>query len=144
MANSAVKIAGVTAGTVAGICWFSPRFPLPYLLVVFVTLFWLQLCVYQLWIVTVYRFYFSPLRHLPQPPNDPGRFSWFLGQSWTIAEDPFGSQRRWIEEGVPNDGLLAYFAFGQPRVLVTSPSTLREVMVGRLGCPVVRQASGRG
>jgi hypothetical protein len=130
MAHGVLKVASVTASMIAGVRFVGAH-PVPYPLVTFAFLFSTLLLAYVLWKITIHRFYLSPLRHLPHPPNDHGRWGWFWGQTWAIAADPFGTQRRWIEDGVPNYGLLAYFAFGQSRVLLTSPSTLSEVMVGK-------------
>jgi hypothetical protein len=103
----------------------------PIYLVTFAFLLWTLRFAYILWKFTINRFYLSPLHNLPRPPDDHGRWGWFWGQTWAIAEDSFGTQSCWIEGGVPNHGLLAYFAFGQSRVLLTSPSLLGEVMVGK-------------
>ncbi|PVH77173.1 cytochrome P450 78A3 [Cadophora sp. DSE1049] len=128
MTHGSLKVAGVAASIIAGVRFVGAHH-IPYPLVTFAFLFWILLFAYALWKITIHRFYLNPLRHLPHPPNDHGRWGWFWGQTWAIAEDPFGTQRRWIEDDVPNDGLLAYFAFGQSRVLLTSPSTLSEVMI---------------
>jgi hypothetical protein len=55
-----------------------------------------------------------------------------LGHFRRIFKDPTGEpQRDWIDN-VPNDGVLYYrWLFNEPRVLVTNPKALGEVLVQR-------------
>jgi cytochrome P450 len=55
-----------------------------------------------------------------------------LGHFRRIFKDPSGEpQRDWIDT-VPNDGVLYYrFLFNEPRVLVTNPKAIAEVLVQR-------------
>lgn len=83
-----------------------------------------QLC----WTVLVYPLCLSPLRHLPQPPNS----SIILGHFKRIFKEPTGEpQRDWIDS-VDNDGVIYYrWIFNEPRVLITTPKALAEVLVQR-------------
>ncbi len=82
---------------------------------------------YAAWIVVIYPKLFSPLRHLPTPPN--GGF--FTGQTRTILKDVSGMpMRRWTET-VPNDGLIRYSMWWQERLLLTNPKVLGEVLVNK-------------
>ncbi|KAF1998575.1 cytochrome P450 [Amniculicola lignicola CBS 123094] len=92
------------------------------------TLFLIQVLVQAAWSILIYPLCFSPLRHLPQPPGaNP-----FLGHFGRIFKDPTGEpQREWIDT-VPNDGVLYYrWIFNEPRVLITTPKALAEVLVQR-------------
>ncbi|KAF1938930.1 cytochrome P450 [Clathrospora elynae] len=81
-----------------------------------------------LWSVVVYPLFLSPLRHLPTPPDSHP----ILGHFRRIYKDPTGvPQRDWIDT-VPNDGVLYYrWLFNEPRVMVTNPKALGEVLVQR-------------
>ncbi|RAR12319.1 cytochrome p450 [Stemphylium lycopersici] len=78
-----------------------------------VAMFVLLYFVRFVWIGVVYPLFFSPLRGLPSPP-------------------PTGEPHRdWIDN-VPNDGVIYYrWLFNEPRILVTNPKALGEVLVQR-------------
>ncbi|TKX18450.1 cytochrome P450 monooxygenase-like protein 51 [Elsinoe australis] len=78
------------------------------------------------WAVLIYPNFFSPLRHLPSPPNP----TLFMGHSERIMKEPTGiPMRDWANE-VPNDGLIRYLHwFNNERVLITSERALSEVLV---------------
>ncbi|ORY03741.1 cytochrome P450 [Clohesyomyces aquaticus] len=104
-------------------------------LAISVSLFWNTIWIFLslisaqlIWTVIVYPLCLSPLRHLPSPPGS----NFALGHFVRIFKDPTGEpQRDWIDT-VPNDGLLYYrFLFNEPRVLVTTPKALAEVLVQR-------------
>ncbi|KAF2124032.1 cytochrome P450 [Dothidotthia symphoricarpi CBS 119687] len=78
------------------------------------------------WQTVVTPLFFSPLRNLPQPPNA----HFFLGHYRSIYKGASGEpQRDWIDN-VPNDGVLYYrWLFNKPRILVTNPKALSEVLV---------------
>ncbi|KAF1850192.1 cytochrome P450 [Cucurbitaria berberidis CBS 394.84] len=92
------------------------------------TLFLLGIFAQLCWSVILYPLFLSPLRHLPQPPDA----HVLLGHFRRIFKDPSGEpQRDWIDT-VPNDGVLYYrWLFNEPRVLVTNPKALGEVLVQR-------------
>ncbi|KAH7109253.1 cytochrome P450 [Dendryphion nanum] len=92
------------------------------------TIFLLQLLAQLCWTVLLYPLCFSPLRHLPQPPGA-GLVTGHFGR---IFREPTGEpQRHWIDS-VDNDGVIYYrWLFNEPRVLVTSPKALAEVLVQR-------------
>ncbi|KAL5386229.1 hypothetical protein DPSP01_004311 [Paraphaeosphaeria sporulosa] len=80
------------------------------------------------WGALVYPLLFSPLRHLPQAPD-----ANLIAGNWKrIFKEPSGEpQREWIDT-VPNDGVLHYrWLFNEPRVLITTPKALAEVLVQR-------------
>ncbi|CAD6504194.1 BgTH12-05928 [Blumeria graminis f. sp. triticale] len=84
-----------------------------------------------IWIVCkviVYPKFTSPLRYLPSPEGG----SWWNGQYPTIAKYPTGKPMvSWIHK-VPNDGIMRYLGmFNSERVLITSPTALREVLSTR-------------
>ncbi|KAF1976840.1 cytochrome P450 [Bimuria novae-zelandiae CBS 107.79] len=80
------------------------------------------------WGTFVYPLFLSPLRHLPQAPGA----NFLIGNWARILKDPSGEpQREWIDT-VPNDGVIYYrWLFNEPRVLITSPKVLAEVLVQR-------------
>ncbi|KAG9563092.1 cytochrome P450, partial [Aureobasidium melanogenum] len=77
------------------------------------------------WASLIYPFYFSPLRHLPQPKQT----SLLFGQFLKIIKEPTGvPQREWMEE-IKNDGLIYYRGlFNMERVMVTTPKALSEAV----------------
>jgi len=92
------------------------------------SLFFIQWFAQLAWQIIVYPLFLSPLRHLPQPPNaNP-----ILGHFKRIFKEPTGEpQRDWIDT-VKNDGVLYYrFLFNEPRVFVTTPRAIAEVLVQR-------------
>ncbi|KAF2848656.1 cytochrome P450 [Plenodomus tracheiphilus IPT5] len=88
-------------------------------------LFFAVKCVYG---VLIYPLLLSPLRGLPSPPNA----GILLGHFPRIFAEPTGEpQRDWIDT-VPNDGVIHYrWLFNEPRVLVSNPKALGEVLVAR-------------
>ncbi|KAI4729451.1 cytochrome P450 monooxygenase [Aureobasidium sp. EXF-10728] len=73
----------------------------------------------------IYPFFFSPLRHLPQPKQT----SLLFGQFGRILREPTGyPHREWMEE-IENDGLIYYRGlFNMERVMVTTPKALSEAV----------------
>ncbi|KAF3385868.1 Cytochrome P450 3A12 [Talaromyces pinophilus] len=71
-------------------------------------------------------FYFSPLRHLPEPKGG----TVFNGHAKLVPNERSGMPlQEWINE-VPNDGLIRYrMMFNKEVVFVTSPKALSEVLV---------------
>lgn len=115
----------------AAITWFTFRYaPQFTLLRSFVgntvALFALQMLARFAWGVIVFPLFLSPLRRLPQPKGG----SVVLGHFLRIFKEPSGEPHRdWIES-IPNDGVLYYrWIFNEPRVLVTTPKALAEVLV---------------
>lgn len=75
--------------------------------------------------VILYPRLFSPVRHLPQPPNP----DFLLSQSKRIFNAPTGfPQIEWMTT-VPNDGLIRYSLWFQEQILLTTPAALSEVLV---------------
>ncbi|KAI9796358.1 MAG: hypothetical protein M1833_006363 [Piccolia ochrophora] len=93
-----------------------------------VQLYFAQYFAVAVWRIILYPKYFSPIRHLPQPPNN----SFLMGQGGRIRREPAGVPAQdWINS-VPNDGLIRYlYAFNIERVLPTSPKALAEVLQQR-------------
>ncbi|KAF1831638.1 cytochrome P450 [Decorospora gaudefroyi] len=93
-----------------------------------VAVFFGLVCVQWCWGIVVYPLFLSPLRALPTP----GDSHFLLGHFGRIFREPTGEpQRDWIDQ-VPNDGVLYYrWLFNEPRVLVTNPKALGEVLVQR-------------
>lgn len=91
-------------------------------------LFLLQFTAWTVYQVIIYPRFFSPLRHLPMPPEKDNSF--FMGHSKRIGDEPSGHPMLdWIES-VPNDGIIYYrHWFNRERVLLTNPTTLGEVLV---------------
>lgn len=74
-----------------------------------------------------YPYLTSPLRHLPQPPNE----SFWLGHFLKSNEPPKGDPLRvWLNE-VKNDGLIYFRGLlqGFATVILTSPEVLQEFLV---------------
>ncbi|KAH7057107.1 cytochrome P450 [Macrophomina phaseolina] len=89
-------------------------------------LFSIQLLLWYTWSCLIYPYFFSPLRHLPQPKGG----HWLMGHFAKIRRENNGEPSREWTETVPNDGLIYYrFAFNSERVLLTSPKALAEVLV---------------
>ncbi|KAK5124989.1 hypothetical protein LTR85_001179 [Meristemomyces frigidus] len=115
-------------GLSAGAALLLGRYATAYSLGLFATttiLFFAQLIAYQAWAIVVYPRFFSPLRHLPTPPD--GGF--FMGQTKRILREPSGMPMRDWVENLPNDGLIRYSVWFQERLLVTNPKALGEVLV---------------
>ena len=79
-----------------------------------------------LYVHVLYPKLFSPLRDIPAVPGG----SFWNGHGWTILKEPTGiPHRRWVNS-IKNDGLIVYHYFANnERVMLTSPDTLREVLV---------------
>ncbi|KAF2269729.1 cytochrome P450 [Lojkania enalia] len=94
-----------------------------------VALLLLQLVVKFGWTVLVYPLCLSPLRHLPGPSPEADII---LGNFKRIFKNPNGEpQRDWIDN-IENDGVIYYrWIFNEPRILVTHPKALAEVLVQR-------------
>lgn len=80
-----------------------------------------------IWACLVYPNYWSPLRHLPQPPDKP---SFLMGHFWRMMETGPGDVLRSWANGVPNNGVIRYLDFfNLERVAIVSPAALAEVLV---------------
>ncbi|KAF2718396.1 cytochrome P450 78A3 [Polychaeton citri CBS 116435] len=90
-----------------------------------VIVFAIEYTAWCLYSIVLYNNFFSPLRHLPLPPNS----HWLTGQTKRILREPSGHPMRDWMATVPNDGLLRYVAWTRERVLITSPKNLGEVLV---------------
>jgi cytochrome P450 len=77
------------------------------------------------WSCLIYPFFFSPLRHLPQPKQT----SLLFGQFFRIIKEPTGlPHREWMDE-IENDGLIYYRSiFNMDRIMVTTPKALSEAV----------------
>lgn len=85
----------------------------------------LLICIHVTWTAVIYPKLFSPLRKLPQPSGG----SFINGHFWKIFREPSGVPHREWMQTIPNDGLIYYTSFlNAPRVLVTNPEGLREVL----------------
>jgi hypothetical protein len=91
-----------------------------------IAIFLLEFLSYELYRILLYPHFFSPLRHLPEPPGS----SFFYGHWREILTEPGGSpHRRWINT-VPNDGIIRYRSrFNEERIFLTSPKAVAEVVV---------------
>lgn len=102
----------------------APHYSLGFWTTAFAFLF-IYFTLAQTWRIIVYPRFFSPLRHLPRP----GGGHWLWDQTMRILKEPTGSPLRdWIDN-VPNTGLITYSTWFEPRVLVTNPKGLAEVLV---------------
>jgi hypothetical protein len=89
-----------------GLAYFVQRYsphPIGLLLTAFL-LFLASFSTYAIWYVVVYPRFFSPLRHLPTPPDN----AFFTGQTKRIMKAASGMPMREWSETVPNDGLIRY------------------------------------
>lgn len=106
-------------------------------------LFFSQLILTVIYRVVIYPRFFSPIRHLPEPPN--GHF--FMGQTKRILKEPSGYPMRDWAANVKNSGMIRYSFWFQERILVTSTSALSEVLVTKnydfVKPPQVRNGLGR-
>jgi hypothetical protein len=91
-----------------------------------IAIFLLECLSYALYKVVLYPRFFSPFRSLPQPSDG----SFFNGQWRKIWTEPAGNpHRKWINS-IPNNGIIRYlYIFNEERLLLTSPSTIREALV---------------
>lgn len=74
----------------------------------------------------VYPYFFSPLRHLPEPANE----SFFLGHGTDISERPPGTRYlKWMKD-TPNNGLIHFRGPFQhsSNLILTTPDSLTEVL----------------
>ncbi|KAL8833574.1 MAG: hypothetical protein Q9170_004189 [Blastenia crenularia] len=79
------------------------------------------------WVCFIYPSYWSPLRHLPQPPDKP---SLLMGHFWQMTEAGPGNVLRSWANSVPNHGIIRYLDFfNLERIAVVSPAALAEVLV---------------
>ncbi|KAL8868165.1 MAG: hypothetical protein Q9174_005166 [Haloplaca sp. 1 TL-2023] len=79
------------------------------------------------WLWYIYPHYWSPIRHLPGPPDKP---SVFMGHFFLMLEGGPGQVLRSWANSVPNDGLIRYLDFfNWERVAVVGPAALAEVLV---------------
>ncbi|KAK8157967.1 cytochrome P450 78A3 [Phyllosticta citrichinensis] len=107
-------------------------------------LFAVQTLAWFTWSVAIYPHYVSPLRKLPQPEGG----SFLMGHFTRIRKEPTGwPHKEWVRN-VPNDGVFHYrFALNAPRVSVTTPKGLAEVLVHKsydfVKPPNVRHGLGR-
>ncbi|KAI4717520.1 cytochrome P450 monooxygenase [Aureobasidium sp. EXF-10727] len=78
-----------------------------------------------IWLSIIYPFYFSPLRHLPQPKQT----SLLFGQMYRILTESIGSpQSQWMRE-IPNDGLIYYRTlFNTEWLVLTTPKALSDAL----------------
>ncbi|KJR84851.1 cytochrome P450 monooxygenase [Sporothrix schenckii 1099-18] len=95
----------------------------------FVCAYLFQAIAFGIWSIFLYPFYFSPLRHLPQPKS--GNV-FLLGQFPRIQREATGKPALdWINS-IPNDGLIRYLGlFNQERLIITKPKALAEVLVSK-------------
>ncbi|KAL2847650.1 cytochrome P450 [Aspergillus pseudodeflectus] len=100
-----------------------PRISLSILVVSF---FLIDLVLLLSWLIIVYPYFYSPLRHLPRPKGEIP----LLGQLTRPSTKPIGSTHlQWLNT-IPNDGLITYRSIlNQDRVLITSPKAIAEVLV---------------
>lgn len=104
--------------------WLVPQ----YFLGFFTTssiIFFSVIPIYITWWTVVYPRFFSPLRHMPEPPNR----GFFSGHTLPVFRAATGEPaKEWID-AVPNNGLIRYSMWGKERLLVTQPSTISELLV---------------
>lgn len=92
-----------------------------------VLIFLVQFVVLTLFDVLLYPRWFSPLRHIPEPPD--GHF--FTGQTRRVLREPSGvPMKDWVAN-VKNNGLVRYSVWGRQRVMPTTPSALGRQTVAR-------------
>ena len=118
----------VTIGLSVGVATIVNRYAPQYsvgLVLTSILLFVAQLLAWATWAVIIYPRFFSPLRHLPTPPDN----KFFTGQTKRILKESSGMPMRDWTETVPNDGLIRYSVWFQERLLLTNPKVLGEVLV---------------
>ncbi|KAL3446898.1 cytochrome P450 [Aspergillus insuetus] len=100
-----------------------PRISLSLLIVSF---FVIDLVLLLSWLIIIYPYFYSPLRHLPRPKGEIP----LLGQFTRPYTKPLGSTYlQWLKT-IPNDGLITYRSIlNQDRILLTSPKAIAEVLV---------------
>ncbi|KAF2672119.1 putative P450 monooxygenase [Microthyrium microscopicum] len=86
----------------------------------------LTITVWSFYQMFIYPSFVSPLRHLPHPKGG----NLFLGHGLSLFKRPPGNDfLKWMNE-IPNDGVLMFNGFGnQPRIVLTNPRALSEVLV---------------
>ncbi|EED14436.1 cytochrome P450, putative [Talaromyces stipitatus ATCC 10500] len=82
--------------------------------------------IFGIWKIYLRPFWFSPLRHLPEPKGG----TLFNGHAKLVPNERSGMPlQEWINE-VPNNGLIRYrMMFNKEIIFVTSPKALSEVLV---------------
>ena len=119
-----LQMLGVCAGISILIQRYAPQYSIGFVFTA-ITLFVVQFVAYQSWKIVLYPRFFSPLRHLPMPPDS----KFFTGSTRRVMKEPSGfPSRDWVEH-VPNDGLIRYSMWFQERLLITNPKALGEVLV---------------
>ncbi|GAB7366448.1 hypothetical protein MBLNU230_g8244t1 [Neophaeotheca triangularis] len=119
------KVVAATAVSSFALLRYYPEYALRSSLTVFL-IFTLLYSTYFVYSCVLYRHYFSPLRHLPNPEEH-----FIYGSSKRILKEPSGRPMQdWVET-VPNDGLIRYSSWFRERLLVTSPKVLAELLVTR-------------
>ncbi|KAL1628053.1 hypothetical protein SLS56_006094 [Neofusicoccum ribis] len=91
-------------------------------------LFGLNLSVWVFWNVFIYPFFFSPLRHLPEPKSGYPHYA-----RWLVLTDKFLATEylRWIKE-VPNNGLIRYRGlFNAETLIPTDTQAHADILVHR-------------
>ena len=81
-----------------------------------VLLFLVQFTAYQTWKVVIYPRLFSPLRHLPTPPDN----KFFTGQTFRLLREPSAMPARDWVENLPNDGLIRCGTPGRMQIVKNS------------------------
>lgn len=119
-----LQILGTSATISFLVANYAPQYSLGYVLNGTV-LALAQIVGWIIWTTIIYPGFFSPLRHIPTPPDN----RLFTGQTRRVFREASGvPMRDWVEN-VPNDGLIRYSVWLQERILVTSPQALSEVLV---------------
>ena len=118
------RILGVSAVASVVLQRYAPQYSLG-LIGTFIFLLLTIFIARQLWYVTIYPAFLSPLRHLPTAPD--GQF--ILGHTREVLSADSGMPMRKWSETVPNDGLIKYSMWGSDRLLLTNPKVLGEVLV---------------
>ena len=118
------QIFSVSCGLSLLLRWSAPQY-YPGLLASGLILFFGQLLIYGIWFAVIYPRFFSPLRHLPEPPNA----AFFTGHTKQVFGAATGDPaKEWIDT-VPNDGLIRYSMWLKERVLVTQPAAISDLLV---------------
>ncbi|KAK4549355.1 hypothetical protein LTR36_006352 [Oleoguttula mirabilis] len=121
---SALQLLGLSVGASVLLGRYASSYSLGFFTTTAV-LFALQFVIYQAWLIVVYPRFFSPIRHVPTPPNG----GLFMGQTRKILKAASGIPMREWTESIPNDGLIRYSVWFRERLLITNPKALAEVLV---------------
>ncbi|KAF2745932.1 cytochrome P450 [Sporormia fimetaria CBS 119925] len=104
-------------------------FPIPTLtghFLIFSAVNWSAFIFHRL---VLYPFFFSPLRHLPQPNKG---FIPIIGHALSMFSRPIGAWHLRVLKETPNDGMILFRSFlHEPRLILTSPPVLADVLVHR-------------